>query len=204
LKICNLQFEMSDTVRTFVAVETSEAVRRLAEELIEKLRAAKANVKWVERHNMHLTLKFLGDVPAGEIPQVCEAVQKAVAAAQPVELHLRGAGAFPRAARPSTVWLGVAAGEEELAAVQRDVERALAKLGYPKEGRRFEPHLTLGRVRDSGPAVAELGRLLKQHADFDAGPFTVSEAVVFSSQLTPKGPIYEALSRASLTGPRSE
>jgi RNA 2',3'-cyclic 3'-phosphodiesterase len=189
---------MPDTIRTFIAVETSEAVRRLAAELIDKLRGAKANVKWVEQHNMHLTLKFLGDVPSSQIPRVCEAVETAVASAQPWELHLRGAGAFPRAARPSTVWLAVTEGEEELGVLHRNVERVLAQLGYPKEGRRFEPHLTLGRVRAHGPAVAELGRLLKQHADFDAGRFLVTEALVFSSQLTPKGPIYEALSRARL------
>ena len=189
---------MADTIRTFVAVETSEAVRRRAEELIESLRAAGAEVKWVERQNMHLTLKFLGDVPSSEVADVCQAVQSVAAQARPLEVQLRGAGAFPSAGRPRTVWLAVAAGEEELASLHRGVEKSLVKLGYPKEGRRFEPHLTLGRVRSGGPAAAELGKLLKQQADFDAGRFSVAEAVVFSSQLTPKGPIYTALCRAPL------
>jgi RNA 2',3'-cyclic 3'-phosphodiesterase len=191
---------MSDMIRTFVAVEASEAVRRRAEELIDALRVAGADVKWVERQNMHLTLKFLGDVPSRDIPEVCRAVQSAVAAAQPLELHLRGAGAFPSAGRPRTVWLGAAEGEEELAAVQHQVDLALRKLGHPKEDRRFEPHLTLGRVRGGGSTIAELGRLLKQHAAFDAGHFQIAEAIVFSSRLTAKGPIYAALCRAELSG----
>lgn len=189
---------MKDAIRTFVAVETSEPVRRRAEELIGLLRAAGADVKWVERQNMHLTLKFLGDVPSAEAPQVCEAVQNAVAAAQPFEMRLSGAGAFPRPNRPRTVWLGVSEGEESLAALHKGVEKALQKLGYEKEGRRFEPHLTLGRVRGIGPATVELGRLIQQHADFDAGRCPVGEVVVFSSQLRPRGPIYAAMARTRL------
>jgi 2'-5' RNA ligase len=83
-------------------------------------------------------------------------------------------------------------------ALQERLEKPLAKLGFRKEPRRFEPHLTIGRVRNGGPAMLALGELLRQQADFEAGRTRVAELVVFSSQLGPQGPTYEALSRAPL------
>jgi 2'-5' RNA ligase len=187
-------------IRTFVAVESSEAVRRRAVELIRTLDAAGADVKWVEPQNMHLTLKFLGDVPEPDVPGVCQAVQEAVAGVRPFDMQVHSAGAFPSAGRPRAVWLGAAGGAEAMIALQAAVDKALRKLGFPKEHRRFEPHLTIGRVRGGGPAVAELGRLLRPLSDFDAGQFRVAETVVFASHLTPKGATYETLGRAALGG----
>ena len=191
---------MKQTVRTFVAVELSPAVRAAAEQLIRGLEAAPAEVKWVEPHNLHLTLKFLGEVPSREISRVCQAAQRGAAEIEPFECELCGAGAFPNASRPRTLWLGTGAGEQEMVALHDHIEAALAKVGYRKEHRRFQPHLTIGRVRRGGPAVAELGELVKAHAEFHAGRLSVRQVVVFSSQLTPRGPIYEALGRARLGG----
>ncbi len=189
---------MKHTVRTFVAVEIDAAVRSRAEKLIERLAGSPADVKWVEAHNLHLTLKFLGDVPSGETPRVCDAVARGAAKVEPFELEVCGAGAFPSAGRPRTLWLGSGDGEQGMIELHGHVETPLAKLGYRKEHRRFHPHLTLGRVRRSGPGVAELGELVKQNADFPAGRLTVREVVVFTSQLTRTGPTYEALSHAKL------
>jgi 2'-5' RNA ligase len=191
---------MKDTVRTFVAVETSGAVRHKAAELIDILAASGAKVSWAKPHNLHLTLKFLDEVRWNEIADVTRAVQQAAQSAQPFELEIRGAGAFPSPGRPRTLWLGTAVGSEPLAALHAALEKALKPLGFPKEHRRFAAHLTLGRVRDAGPGAHDLGPLIKQHADFSAGRFTVEELVVFSSELTPQGPIYEAIGRAELKG----
>lgn len=189
---------MKPTIRTFVAVEINSAIRSRATELIDQLRASPADVKWVEPHNLHVTLKFLGDVPGQEIPRVCEAVEQGAGEVVPFELELRGAGAFPSAGRPRTLWLGAGDGEEKMVDLHQHVEAALRKLGFRKEHRRFHAHLTLGRVRRGGLGVAELGQLVGQNADFLAGRVTVSGVVVFSSQLDRTGPAYEALSRAKL------
>jgi 2'-5' RNA ligase len=189
---------MTDTLRTFVAVETSQPVRRRAEELMQLLSAAGVDVRWVDSHNLHLTLKFLDEVPTREIPGVCEAVQRAAAGVPAFDLTLCGAGAFPHPGRPRTLWLGGGEGSQRLAVLHAALEKALAPLGFRKEPRAFEPHLTIGRGRGGGPALGELARLLKEHAAFDAGRFRVAELVVFSSQLMPRGPIYEALARAPL------
>ena len=192
---------MKDTVRTFIAVETGAAVRQKAAELIEILAATGAKVSWVKPHNLHLTIKFLDEVRWNEIADVTRAVQQAAQRIEPFELEIRGAGAFPSPGRPRTLWLATADGSQPLAALHAALEKELKPLGFPKEHRRFAAHLTLGRVRDAGPGAQELGPLLKQHADFCAGRFPVDELVVFSSELTPQGPIYEAIGRAKLGTP---
>jgi 2'-5' RNA ligase len=191
---------MKQTVRTFVAVEMNDTTRACARELIASLQAAAADVKWVEPEGMHLTLQFLGDVPLHEIPQICRAVERGAAGIAPFEMEVRRAGAFPDVKRPRTLWIGAGEGQREMVALHDAVEDALAKLGFRKEGRRFQPHLTIGRVRRGGPGLRELATLVQQRADFAAGRISVREVVVFSSDLRPGGPVYEALGRAKLAG----
>jgi 2'-5' RNA ligase len=189
---------MKKTFRTFVAVETSGPIRARAGELIAALMGTRADVKWVELHNLHLTLKFLGEVHEREIAQVCQAVARGAAEVEPFELEVRGAGAFPTAARPRTIWLGAGAGAEPMVVLHDHVEAALAELGYREEHRRFQTHLTIGRVRGSGPGIAELGQLLVEQADFVVGRMAVKKVTVFCSTLTSTGPIYEVLGTARL------
>jgi RNA 2',3'-cyclic 3'-phosphodiesterase len=192
---------MKSSVRAFVAIETSAAVRQRATELIGILAASEAKVSWVKPQNLHLTVKFLDEVPLDSIPKVSAAVQKAVAGLEPFELEIRAAGAFPSTSRPRTLWLGTGQGSESLGRLHMALESALHKVGYPREHRRFAAHLTLGRVRELGPGLEQLAPLVNRHADFAAGRFPVVELLVFSSQLTPQGPIYEVLSRAALGNP---
>jgi 2'-5' RNA ligase len=191
---------MKPTLRTFVAVEIAEPVRRAAAKMVDQLRSASADVTWVAPHNMHLTVKFLGDVGTEKIPQVCETVARAVAGVEPFDLEIRGLGAFPNAARPRTIWLGLGSGQQALAALAERIESALEKLGFAREDRAFHGHLTLGRVRRPSPALAAVSQLLKDSADAEFGHTPIHEVVVFSSQLSPAGPTYEALARANLSG----
>jgi RNA 2',3'-cyclic 3'-phosphodiesterase len=191
---------MKKTLRTFIAVEITQAIRRRTEELIAALAGTSADVKWVEPHNLHLTLKFLGEVQQQEIARVCQAAARGAAEVEPFELDVRGAGAFPAAARPRTVWLGAGEGTERMVALHDRVEATLAKLGYREEHRRFQPHLTIGRVRGAGPGIIDLGRLVQQQADFAAGRMTVGKVTLFASTLTPNGPIYEMLGTGPLGG----
>ncbi len=191
---------MKQRIRTFVAVEISPAVRQAAAEVVGELATGAADVKWVEPENLHLTLKFLGDVNSREIPDVCRKVQQAAAPRQPFPLVVRGAGAFPSVARPRTIWLGVKEGSDEITTLTERLESALAELGFGRESRRFHPHLTLGRVRRGGPGLAALSENLQALAEWEVGRFAVDQLVVFSSQLSRSGPIHEALARAPLGG----
>ncbi|MEN6558227.1 MAG: RNA 2',3'-cyclic phosphodiesterase, partial [Thermoguttaceae bacterium] len=142
----------------------------------------------------------LGEVHQREINRVCEAVARGASDLSAFELEARGAGAFPAAARPRTVWLGAGEGADAMVVLHDRVEAELAKLGYREEHRRFQPHLTLGRVRGEGSGILELGAQLQQYAVFDAGRMTVQKATVFSSTLTADGPIYESLGTIPLGG----
>ena len=188
-------------IRTFIAVELSGPVRRRAEKLIDQLRVADAKVTWVKPQNMHLTLKFLGDVPDNDVPEVCRVVNEAVRGFEPFELVFHGCGAFPTTKSPRTVWLRVEQGGEELTAIHEAIDIALKKqLRFPRENRRFQAHLTLGRVRESGPNATELGRMIEQLKEVDGDLSVVDEIVTFASFLEKSGPTHNAMGHAELQG----
>jgi 2'-5' RNA ligase len=150
---------------------------------------------------MHLTLKFLGDVDISDTYAVCKAVQTAVKGFEPFDLEIRGVGAFPNIHRPRTIWFGGGEGETQIASLAERIDDELFKVGFRKEGRRFQTHLTLGRVHtDRGPALAELTRLLQEYADLEVGQTPVDEVIIFSSTLTRNGPIYDPLGHTPLEG----
>jgi 2'-5' RNA ligase len=187
-----------DTLRTFVAVEIDARVRAAVGDVIEQLRSPDDGVKWGQRENLHLTLQFLGPTPAGQIADICRAIGEAVVGCAPFELEIRGTGAFPNTRRPRTIWLGVTAGSEALGAVQKQVQKALKRLGFPPEARAFSPHLTIGRVREGGSASSHLSAGIAALADESCGRCPVTETVLFSSDLTPAGPVYTALGHMPL------
>ena len=185
-------------LRTFVAIETGQEVHDTTSKLITNLCRSRAQVKWATPEKLHLTLKFLGDVPPTEISGICNAVQRAAVGKKPFQLNCHGAGAFPDSKRPRTVWIGVREPSEAIRALQNSVDEELQKLGFPTERRRFQPHVTIGRVRAGGSAMLDLGRLIDQYAEFEVGQILVEEIVVFSSDLGPQGPEYTPLSRVKL------
>jgi 2'-5' RNA ligase len=187
-------------IRAFVAVQISPPIRDRAKKLIELLRVTEAKVKWVEPQNLHLTLKFLGDVESIELPRICKAVADATAPLPPFEVLVAQAGAFPSGERPRTIWLGATQGQDEMVELHQRVERALSPLGFREEQRRFRPHLTLGRVRQSPYGIPQLGELLQQHRDYEAGAMFVSDVVVVSSELSRTGPVYDPLATIDLAG----
>ena len=190
---------MVRSLRTFIAAEMSAEVRARARQLVGRLQATDAKVTWAKPETMHLTFKFLGEVDLIDIPALCAAVTNAVANLPPFEIELRGAGAFPTAHRPRTIWLGVGRGEAELVELHDAIDRALSGLGYRSEQRRFRPHLTVGRVR-GGRDLDRLGQRITENADYVGGVSSVDEVVVFSSELEPDGPLHEPLAVAPLNG----
>ncbi|MCE9545909.1 MAG: RNA 2',3'-cyclic phosphodiesterase [Planctomycetia bacterium] len=188
-------------IRTFIGVEVAGRVGKRALELVERLSGTEARVKWVGPSELHWTLKFLGDVHPGDLPELCAAIDAAVADMPSFEIEAVGAGAFPDPQRPRTVWLGVGDGQSEFVTLHDRLQEQLGPLGFRDEHRRFRPHLTLGRVRNSTQeSIDELGQLVADHATFSAGRMEVADVVIFSSRLTRSGPIYEAISRAELGG----
>jgi 2'-5' RNA ligase len=183
---------MSETVRSFVAVNIPSALREEIGGFFADLRTRVRGVRWVAPDNLHLTLKFLGEVERTRLPEVEEALEASRAGRGPFPVTLTGTGVFPPRGRPRVVWLDVTEGGPELTALQGGVERALAPLGFPPEGRPFTPHLTVGRVKDPRHASALL-TALEDVKERLWGGFTASTLDLVRSELFPTGARYSIL-----------
>jgi 2'-5' RNA ligase len=134
-------------VRLFVALELDENAHALLADTQRRLAGLGRAVRWVSPEQIHLTLKFLGEVPDGQVAQVCRALD-GLAEHEAFEFQIEGVGTFGTHQSPRVVWVGVRMPNPPLTDLQKACEEALAGLGFPLEGRAFKPHLTLGRVKD--------------------------------------------------------
>ncbi len=191
---------MAELIRTFIAIELTPATRRILADAVSDLKGrTEANVRWVNPGNVHLTLKFLGNVDAAVIPSLVESVQAAVGGSGSFRLTLGSLGAFPNPARARVVWVGLEGAVDALLDLQRRVEHAATAMGLAEEQRPFAPHLTLGRVSNNPPTHrASLAAALRRGAAPLAGGFDAEEVVVMRSDLRPTGAVYTPLGRASL------
>jgi 2'-5' RNA ligase len=185
-------------IRTFVAIATSSTLQKRAASLIERLRCSDANVSWVKPDNLHLTIKFVGDVPNTEVSHVCRAVGNAVVGSHgPFAVSYEGMGAFPNRERPKVIWIGVDQGSDRLVQLHASVDNSLSELGFLPERRPYQPHLTVGRLRRPVPDP-QLCELMEQYEDFSAGTVEVSELLVMASFLGRGGPNYDVMARFRL------
>jgi 2'-5' RNA ligase len=190
---------MSKTTRTFIAVAVPEALGQKLARLQVLLAPELPGVRWVAAQPFHLTLAFLGDVADTDLNDVCGATAAAAGAHEPFELRLEALGAFPTAARPRVIWVGATGpGVAPLAALQIAIARAVRTAGYPPDDDRFHPHVTLGRFKPGRGRALDATAQVKHYQTWSPGSFTVSEAVVFASTLSPDGPAYAPLGRAPL------
>jgi 2'-5' RNA ligase len=134
-------------IRAFIAVDLPSDVQDCLEQISAKLKdqIGEKSVRWVSVPNIHLTLKFLGDVSENNLDVLKEIISAEAALQKPMEFSVGRLGAFPKMVRPRVVWVGVEA-PSDLLMLQRGIETRTAKVGYPKDRRKFSPHLTLGRV----------------------------------------------------------
>jgi 2'-5' RNA ligase len=185
-----------EPVRAFIAIELPGPIRAALARLQHSLKANRiASVKWVNPEGIHLTIKFLGNIDTGEIPELSRVLQESVKGAAPFKLKLENTGAFPNIRAPRVVWVGVGGETEQLLTLHKKVEQALTPLGFAPENRAFSPHLTLGRVRE-GAQANELKRLGENiTASIIEGDlsFGVDSLNLMQSQLTREGAIYSCL-----------
>ena len=164
-----------------------------------KLRLSLLNVgipgaKWVDAGNLHLTLRFIGEVGEDVAADIDEALARI--RARPFSIQLAGTGVFG-GDRPRTLWAGIEK-QPALAALRDKVEQALIRTGLPPEQRKFAPHVTLARLYN--PALDKLGEFLAANARFRAEPFDVDRFSLIASYLTKAGAIYEDQADYPLTG----
>ena len=188
-------------MRLFIAADLPATVREALAAEQARIQAALAgstsSLKWVKPEHAHLTLVFIGNVDDARVPAVIDAVAADINLPAFVATF-EGAGAFPPRGAPRVLWIGVGSGARELVELQRVIASRIAALGLPIDDRAFHPHLTLARWRESRPvdrsralAVAPRGAVARAHID---------GATLYQSRLSPAGPSYTALARATLTG----
>jgi 2'-5' RNA ligase len=179
-------------VRCFVGIALPDPVRDLMVRVQEALRRADADVKWVERQNLHLSLKFLGDVDEGALASLKGTLSIEALRWPATALAYGGVGTFPERGAPRVVWAGCSGDLETLAGLAGAVERSAEQVGVPREGHPFVAHLTLGRVK-SGRNLRPLRSAIENQREVALGREVVKEFVLYRSTLTPRGPIYESI-----------
>ncbi len=188
---------MANTIRAFVALKLPADIIEHAAGLQSALKAQGFRLRWVKPQNMHLTLKFLGDIPAAEADDVGQAVQRASHGTRPLALSVQGMGVFPGIKRPRVLWIGLAGQVEALQQLSSRIEDELADLGFARENRGFKAHLTLARFKE-GVAPKDLLQAFEELGNFAPKPFAAEHLVLYKSDLRPQGAIYTPLTEVWL------
>ena len=186
---------MPETFRAFIAIDLPETVRRFLAEVQETLKSYRLPVKWVRPQNIHLTLKFLGEVETAQTAKIAAAMTMAAKDLADVCLTAKDVGVFPDLKRPRVIWAGVKGQLEILQDLQRALDDHLAELGLPRDPRTFYAHLTLGRVKGK-IVLSRLKTVIDGLKGAESEPFEVDRIVLFKSELRPTGAVYTQVHQA--------
>lgn len=195
-------------MRAFIAIELSRDLQDKLAALEDKLKTGSPDVKWVEPENIHLTLKFLGDVTQEKIAALKKSLSDLTGGFDAFSAEITGLGGFPNLKSPRIIWIGIK-NNAMLLTMVKFLEENLEKLGFPKEKRAFSAHLTLGRLRHKALAgkarpaknLGILRKSLEDNLDFSAGILEIKGLSLIESKLTPGGPSYTTLYSAPLNYP---
>ncbi|MHC4069527.1 MAG: RNA 2',3'-cyclic phosphodiesterase [Planctomycetota bacterium] len=190
-------------MRCFIAIDIDENTRKAFADLEQRMQAQargeninRSDVKWVRPEQVHITLKFLGEIKDSQISEICNIVQEVAAEKKGFELELESVGYFGgRSAR--VLWVGSGKGKEELSLLAGVLDERLSLAGWPKETREFSGHLTLCRIRNTS-AGFKLAQMSKEYEGFKLGSVSVDSISVYQSELTPSGPNYTVLVKYEL------
>ena len=188
---------MSQPIRCFIAIEIPEPIQNQLARIQGALQKQIQKASWVKRGNIHLTLKFLGDIDPDDLKSIGEAIEAGTSRHRSFPLRIGGVGAFPNLARPRVIWAGVKVGAERVSALARDINVALSHCGFSLDTKKFNPHLTIARLKeriDLRPYTNQY----RQYDRIDGAEMTVDTISLIQSQLHPKGAIYSTLQFYSL------
>ncbi|WP_258083307.1 RNA 2',3'-cyclic phosphodiesterase [Thermococcus thermotolerans] len=182
-------------MRAFIAIEVSDEVRDNLMKAQERIGSKAAKIKFVERENFHVTLKFLGEIDEVLAEEVKKALAEIAKKHKKHRVKVKGIGVFPNPNYVRVIWAGIE-NDDGIKAIAKDVEREMRRLGFKKD-KDFVAHITIGRVKFVRDKL-ELAMALKELANEDFGEFDVEAIELKKSTLTPKGPIYETVARFEL------
>ena len=187
-------------MRVFIAIDIGEEIKKALSDLQQQLQSGadirKGDVKWVNPDNIHLTLKFLGEIKEEEVVKVCDIVKDVASRHKNFELDVESVGCFGgRSAR--VLWVGAGQYCDNLLKLQKDLDEQLAMADWPEDTRKFTGHLTLCRIRNSKAGI-KLAKMAEDYRDFKLGTVLADSVLVYQSQLRPTGPVYTRLGNYKL------
>ena len=178
-------------LRSFISIDIEDPlVLKRIEEISREIKKTGAIIKLVESQNIHMTLRFLGEIDEKEVEVIKRIMEDKLDGFKKFEIELRGVGAFPSISNPRVIWVGVGKGSMELKTLANIINRGLKDIGTHKETRPFSPHITIARVKRYN---SSLRKKIEEYKDEDFGSIIVKEVRLKKSKLTPTGPIYTTL-----------
>jgi 2'-5' RNA ligase len=188
-------------IRAFIAIDLSKEIQQRLNEVLNNYTTLleKIPVRWVHVSNIHLTLKFLGEVSSSNLNMLTDMIQAEVMGHHQFDISVGGSGAFPNNRQPRIIWIGVEA-PQELTLIQAGIEAATSRLGYTREERAFSPHLTLGRVSRNASMqdMKAISQALDKYRVGFLGATCIEKVHLYRSDLHPTGAIYTQIFSASL------
>ena len=189
---------MNQPIRCFIAIEIPETIQNQLVRIQGTLRKQIQKASWVKPGNIHLTLKFLGDVDPEDLESIGQAIEEVASRHRSFSLRIGGLGAFPNFARPRVMWTGVKAGGERVSTLAQDINIALSHCGFSVDTKKFNPHLTIARLKER----VDLRPYANQYRQYDrmhGAEMNVNTISLIQSQLHPTGAIYSTLQSYSIT-----
>ena len=183
---------MESTLRAFIAIELPETVRTALRQVQKRFQAYHFKIRWVKAENIHLTLKFLGNIRVEAVEEIRQTISEEIENRGPFNLQAKGVGVFPGVKRPKVLWAGVTGDMEHLVSLQQIIDGRLARIGFKREKRRYKGHLTLGRIK-GGIDSRQLVEAMGQVGEFESDHFSVNRVVLFQSRLKANGAEYTHL-----------
>ncbi len=180
-------------IRAFIAIEIDLPSKQKISRLISELKKSKADVKWITENQMHITLKFLGNIDKERIQNISGVLDEISRNFNAFDIQFSKLDAFPNMKRPRVIWLGVKKGADLIKLLNEKIEKEFEKLGFQKEKREYKTHLTLGRVK-SLKNITSLAGSIDKIAFQPTDETKIDRLILFQSTLTPKGAIYAPLS----------
>ena len=187
-------------MRSFLAFELPSEIKNAVAQVSETLKKSRLDVRWVKVDNIHLTVVFMGNTNADDMPAIQDDVKKVCSQYGSFDISLKGIGCFPNRRRPRVMWIGLDGDLERMGRFRDDLQDQLKSFGIKVEKRKFKPHLTLGRFRSSKKTVIDLDDIISEHETLNSPFFTLNALNLFKSDLKPGGAVYTKLETWPLSG----
>ena len=189
-------------LRLFLAIDIPPRAREIVTTVQNRFKTLGFKISLVRPGNIHLTLKFLGDTPLEQVANIKKSVSEAVDSISVFKVALDGVGVFPNFKKPRVLWIGLKDPHKHLKVLQENIDSKMMQLGFPREGKKFDPHLTLARIKHGQGKIKKRFEGLKQEVEsvplIDSEFFQVDSVKLIQSELTPKGSIYTILEKFPL------